>query len=70
MSYWLILTICMTIAIFIIVQIGYWIEQISNLYYNKFKSKKDFLISIIPGKVLLDIYNYMVRCFRIFRSLQ
>ena len=64
------LIIVLFIALIIVIQIGYWIEQISNLYHNNFKSKKEFFISLIPGKLLFDFYNYIVICFKTFRSLQ
>lgn len=62
--------ILLFVALVIILQIGYWIEQMSNLYYNKFKSKKEFFISLIPGKMLFDFYMCVIKCFRTFRSLQ
>lgn len=64
------LIILLFIALIVVLQLGYWVEQISNLYHNNFKSKKEFLISLIPGKMLFDFYIYIDRCLKTFRSLQ
>jgi hypothetical protein len=50
-------------------QFFYYLDLSGKLYVGEIRSKKEFLVRLIPGKFLIDIYRVLRRCYKIFRSL-
>lgn len=55
--------------LYIIFQIFYWVYIITELYGNRINSKKDFIIGLIPGKFIIDIFFVLKKCIHNFKKI-